>query len=92
MPIKRNVVFEAITGEREYQNKKWGDPPHEVAAYILYMEHHLSKARRLSSEQRGDENSLDELRKVVTLGVACMEQHGVVWRDPNAPIKFHDAK
>lgn len=76
-------VFDAIAKEREFQDKKWGaieEHPHEVGSWILIMEQLLNDARQAYMSERGDHGALDELRKVVSVGVACMEQHGVVPR------------
>ncbi len=87
MAASRHMVYEAIDGERAYQ-KKWDTAEskglHEVGAFILFMEHYLSEARKLEStlENGGNdsrlqsEGSLDFVRKVTALGVACMEQNG----------------
>lgn len=76
----REDVYYIIDGERDYQDSKWGpqhDSRHEVEAYVLYMENYLSEARKNLSTNGGVELGLDTLRKVVALGVACFEQHGV---------------
>lgn len=70
---------------------------HETGAFILFMEHYLQEARRLEStlENGGNgipashhlgrdvrpEGSLDFVRKVTALGVACMEQNGAPERE-----------
>jgi len=70
---------------------------HETGAFILFMEHYLKEARRLEStlENGGNgvpashhlgrdvrpEGSLDFVRKVTALGVACMEQNGAPQRE-----------
>jgi hypothetical protein len=51
----------------------------------------LSDADRAFAESRGDEPALDELRKVVAVGVACFEQHGVPSRRPKEPAMNHEA-
>jgi hypothetical protein len=90
----RADVYKAIDGEREYQ-QKWEDAEskgkHETGAFILFMEHYLQEARRLEStlenggnhiqKVHGAEGSLDFVRKVTALGVACMEQNGAPPRD-----------
>ncbi len=87
----RADVYKAIDGERTYQDK-WEDAEsrgkHETGAFILFMEHYLSEARRLEStlEDGGNdmfkgEGSLDFVRKVTALGVACMEQNGAPERE-----------
>jgi hypothetical protein len=91
----RADVYKAIDGEREYQ-QKWEDAEskgkHETGAFILFMEHYLQEARRLESTLEnggngvaekllGREGSLDFVRKVTALGVACMEQNGAPERE-----------
>jgi hypothetical protein len=90
----RADVYKAIDGERTYQDK-WEDADsrgkHETGAFILFMEHYLKEARRLEStlenggncnwKVNGKEGSLDFVRKVTALGVACMEQNGAPERE-----------
>ncbi|QFY42945.1 hypothetical protein F6R98_10250 [Candidatus Methylospira mobilis] len=85
--IDRKAIYSAINDERVYQNRKWGtieQHPHEVGSWLLIMRQLLSDAERAYMSQSGDTGALDELRKVVAVGVACMEQHGVVPRSPMA--------
>ncbi len=86
----RTIVYQAIDGERDYQDKVWGPTAcggeHEVAAFISYMEHYLTRAREWTSTlsdgaaNSNGETALDFVRKVTALGVACMEQNGAVRR------------
>ena len=97
----REEVYNAIDGERDYQTK-WDTAEskglHEVGAFILFMEHYLSEARKLESTLESGNNqgiatqdevtglgrtegSLDFVRKVLALGVACMEQNGAPKRE-----------
>lgn len=81
----RQEVYSAINDERVYQDRKWGtieEHPHEVGSWLTIMRQLLSDAERAYANGRGDAVALDELRKVVAVGVACMEQHGVVPRHP----------
>ncbi len=96
MKATRREVYAAIDGERAYQTK-WDTTEsqglHEPAAFILFMEHYLAHARMLEStiengnngtDREGKptgEGSLDFVRKVTALGVACMEQHGAPERE-----------
>lgn len=89
MKATREEVYAAIDGEREYQDFRWNDKTtssggqHTVAEFVLYMEHYLEEGRRLLSTQkspRAEDDGLDFVRKVTALGVACMEQNGVVER------------
>lgn len=84
MSLIRQDVYAVIDGERNYQDSRWGASTiHTVAEYILYMEHHLTEARRLITTQgdpKASRDALDVLRKVIALGVVCMEQNGAVER------------
>ena len=81
-------VADAIHDERVFQNRKWGtvqEHPHEVGGWLTIMRKLLSDAEAAWASNRGDEGALDEIRKVVSVGVACMEQHGPV---PRSPLAF----
>lgn len=81
----RHEVFSAISDERVYQDRKWGtleEHPHEVGSWLTIIRKLHDDAERAYMSQRGDQGALDEMRKVVAVGVACMEQHGVVQRQP----------
>jgi hypothetical protein len=49
---------------------------HEVGAWISFMESYLAKARDVNSTSDDLTEALLGIRKVVALGVACLEQHG----------------
>lgn len=86
-------VLAAVVGERSYQDQKWGtiqQHPHEVGGYITLMRKLLSDAEAAWAGSRGDDDALDELRKVVAVGVACFEQHGVPSRVRKEPAMNHD--
>lgn len=80
MITPRTDVYAAIDSERDYQDKKWGGQPHDVAHslgdWITYMQHHLNRATEALSTQTTEHNALAAVRKVTALGVACMEQIG----------------
>ncbi len=88
----REQVYQVVDTERAYQAKWDGAESkgiHETGAFILFMEQYLSEARKLESTREdgnnGDrfegEGSLDFVRKVTALGVACMEQNGAPHRE-----------
>jgi hypothetical protein len=52
----------------------------EVASYLTFMQHHLDEAKKAVTTQDGSAAALDQLRKVLALGVACAEQHGLPFR------------
>lgn len=86
-------VLAAVIGERSHQDRKWGtiqQHPHEVGGYITLMRKLLNDAEVAWSTSRGDAGALDELRKVVAVGVACFEQHGVPSRTSKQPAMNHE--
>lgn len=86
--LTRNEVFAAIDQEREVQDKKWGtldEHPHAVGSWLTIMRQLLNDAEKAYMSQHGDFGALDEIRKVVAIGVACMEQHGVPLRYRKEP-------
>jgi hypothetical protein len=77
------TVQESIQSEREYQDAKWGHHSqhgHEVGAWLLLMQVHLTKAQQAWAGANNDKGALEELRKVLAIGVACAEQHGLPHR------------
>lgn len=88
LPRPRSKVYEAIDGERAYQEARWheGTTPscgkHTATEFILFMEHYLEGARKLASTTaEGNTEVLDFVRKVTALGVACMEENGAPRRE-----------
>lgn len=81
---RRCEVVEAIEKERSYQDRKWGtieEHPHTVGEWILIMEEFVRKARLAWVTGVGDRTALFRILQISSLGVACMEQHGVVERN-----------
>lgn len=85
--IQRADVYSVIDGERAYQDSLSStsetDGHHTVPEFILYMEDYIAEARSVASRTWGPEakiKALDIVRKVTALGVACMEQNGIVRR------------
>lgn len=83
----RDQVYAVINGERDYQDMRKsrdsGAPSHSVEEYLLYMEDYLQEARRVASRTWGPDAkpaTLDIVRKVTALGVACMEDNGAIPR------------
>lgn len=75
-------VTSAVKSEREYQDKRWPklQHGHELAAYVLFMEDYMSELRYLLSRHDTEaikEQALNVMRKVVALGFAALEDHGV---------------
>lgn len=79
----RADVYAAIDSERNFQDRKWGtieQHPHEVGAWLTLMRKHLRDAEEAWSSSPSDFKALDEIRKVLGIGVACCEQHGIAAR------------
>lgn len=87
--MKRAEVYSAIDGERDYQLLQWGkaglnrggpggdgDVAHEVGAWLTFMRHYMNLADTATATSHDDTPCLHMIRKVVALGVACLEQHG----------------
>ena len=85
----RRDVYDALDGERRYQDDRVAeaqaaDPhyflkTHPVTAYLVFMEDYLREALHIQARDwtpECDERTLEVVRKVTALGVACMEKHG----------------
>lgn len=87
--MDQKAVFEAIASERGYQDRKWGTPaehPHEVGGYLTLMDVHLQRAKAAWAGANNDNEALESLRKVLAIGVACGEQHGLRGRSASQPV------
>lgn len=83
--ISRAKVYAAIDSERDYQDNRWNaattptEGKHSVGEFIIFMEDYLREAKTQLSRQgepKASQDALNTLRKVLGLGVACMEQNG----------------
>lgn len=86
MRVSREQVFDAINSERDYQEQKWGGYFHEAESWCLFIEHyaHLARVKAATTDFSDPEALrayLADIRKLTTLGVACMEQHGAPLRE-----------
>lgn len=79
----RERVYEALDGERDYQEHRWGltqsRGQHTTAEFILYMQDYLTQAQHEVSRNPDPHAGVlatETLRKVVAMGVACLEQNG----------------
>ena len=89
MTKTRTQVFDAIDSERDYQDRKWGtaaEHPHEVGGWLTLMDVHLQRAKAAWAGANSDAEALDALRKVLAIGVACAEQHGIPGRSRTQPV------
>lgn len=85
MAISTNLsaALRVIGEERAYQDGKWGtleQHPHELGAWLLIMEDIIADARKVYRSKQGDKAALHEVRKLLAVGIACAEQHGLPGR------------
>jgi len=85
----RKQIFEAIEGERKYQDDRWNCSTtdscgkHEIETFLFYLDFYrrqLDAPLSTKSQREGYSEALPILRKMAALLVACMEQHGVAPR------------
>jgi hypothetical protein len=69
-------VLEAFMSERRYQADKWGEPPHTLDEFILYVVEYAMQSLHVGGTTSDRLAKLDALRKVGALVLAAMEQHG----------------
>lgn len=83
--VSRQQVYDALSGERIYQNEKWGqERAHTVTEFLVYMRDYVEEALHVVSREPdavAEEKALHSIRKVAALGVACMEAHGAPERE-----------
>jgi hypothetical protein len=87
--MERSKVFASIGTERFFQDRKWGtiqEHPHEVGGWLVLMRKVLSDAEVAWAGSDGDYRALLELRKLLAVGVACAEQHGLPARSMTQPV------
>jgi len=84
--MERKQVYRIIDEERQYQDQKWGDiqlRPKQVGSYLTLMRHLLTKAENSWAGSSSDIQAMHEIRQLVAVGVACMEQHEAIPRSQN---------
>lgn len=85
MSATRAEVYAAIDGERDYQDGRWNHETtasggiHSTGEFLVFMKDHLDEAFTAfsrHSEPKATEDTLNIIRKISAMGVACMEQNG----------------
>lgn len=79
---RRKRVYQAIDGEREYQDNRWGpehDEKESLGNFLLYIEKYLFRAKANFS-CTNEISTLHEVRKIAALAVAAMERFGAPQR------------
>lgn len=89
VPSFRAPAYVAIEGERDYQDKKWGDSAAATPAeMLLAIDDYVGEAKRFWSRNERpqcDEFVLNAMRKIAAMAVAVMEKHGVRYREAEGP-------
>lgn len=97
--MDRKKVYEAIDKERNYQDIlvtgfRHNKADKAVPAELVLMQVYLNKAANDFVDYKGDEKALHQIRKVVALGVRCLENHGCPRRvgvsEENKNVKIED--
>lgn len=78
--MERRKVYELIDGERSYQDtlppSRTDGVPHTVGDYLVMLDCYLRRAKDDWTNNAGNEQALDEIRKIAGIAVHCMEDHG----------------
>lgn len=76
--MRRQEVYQIIDGERFYQDDLWHDLDNKnsIGDFMVYMQNYLNKAM-IANNPNQPNDSLNELRKVVAIGIGCFEKFGV---------------
>lgn len=87
MKATRQEVYEAIDGERDYEDELWpqngerDNPRLTVGEFLLLIEEYVDKARKdWTVESRPENATLKGIRKIAGIAVNCMENHGALRR------------
>lgn len=90
----RAEVYAAIDGEREYQNGKWSldttetGGRHEPFIWLAIIDDYVREAKAFwcrNPNPQADDFVKNALRKIAALGVAGLEQNGVIERKTEGP-------
>ena len=81
---QRQKVYEAIDAERDYQDRLGPDrsdgASRSVGDYCVMISAYTQKLLSAWTDNPGNEQALDVMRKIAGIAVHCMEDHGIVQR------------
>jgi hypothetical protein len=73
-----NNIVEAVTAERNYQDRTHGTDPHPLGVWIILIEAELAEAKHALVKGGSGRNGLrSEIIQVAALCFAALEQHGL---------------
>jgi hypothetical protein len=74
--MDRQDVYKIIDNEREFQDTKWRHRPAlPVADELLIMHSYFNRAMFAYIGVMGETLALDKIRKVVAIGIRCLENN-----------------
>lgn len=80
-------IFLAMQKEYEFQRQKYGSdkdefnrPVYSIGDYLCIMKRELEEAMLVVCKP--DSNAIEEILQVITVGMACLLNHGLVERNP----------
>jgi len=84
--MERTEVYKVIDTERDYQDKlakagKFKDVVHTPGEEILMISEYADRAKKIWTDNNGDEAGLQVVRKIAGMCVRCMENHGASPRE-----------
>lgn len=86
--IIREVIYDVIDGERDYQDAlpptRTDGHPRSVGDYLVMLDEYGRRAKIAWTDNPGDEQALDVVRKIAGIAVHCMEDHGAPRREVTA--------
>ncbi len=80
---ERHAPIEIITAmclEADHQDAKGYSSEHPVSGWLLIMQSEMTEASEAWVRGRGDQDALREVLQVMTVGLRCLQQHGIVTR------------
>ena len=79
--MKRTEIYDLIDNERAYQEKRWvNEPIHSPTEYLAYISEYVRIGNTLATFEDNEvvnPKIMDVMRKIIALGVACAESHGL---------------
>lgn len=83
-PTSRVLVYEAIDGERDYQDNlgmgRTAGLPRTVGDELVLLDYLMTEAKDAWVEYPGNQNALEQIRKIAAVAVRALEQNGVPTR------------
>ncbi len=88
--MNRDDVYDAIDSERDFQDnfiaQKGLNQFKSVGEFLTLIRVYSNKADNAWTYNGGDSSSLEEIRKIAAICVACMENHGVKKRETRSSL------